>query len=128
MAAPAVAPRRWPLSAFFLVLANTAPLIGVLLHHWTVFAVVLLYWSENVIVGAFNVLRMLIARPQQGLAWAAKAFMIPSPSCTACSSSCSSGDRSRSPGRPQRVHGARCVARAGPGLGRGGADREPRLL
>jgi len=77
MAAPAVAPRRWPLSAFFLVLANTAPLIGVLLHHWTVFAVVLLYWSENVIVGAFNVLRMLIARPQQGLAWAAKAFMIP---------------------------------------------------
>ena len=77
MAPPAVAARRWPLSAFFLILANTAPLVGVLLHHWTVFAVVLLYWSENVIVGAFNVLRMLIARPRQGLAWAAKAFMIP---------------------------------------------------
>ncbi len=77
MVPPPIATRRWPTSAVFLILANTVPLVGVFLHHWTVFAVVLLYWSENVIVGAFNVLRMLIAKPRQGLAWAAKAFMVP---------------------------------------------------
>lgn len=69
--------RRWPVSSAVLILANAAPLIGVLLDHWTVFAVVLLYWCENVVVGAFNVLRMLSARPQDGLAWAGKAFLIP---------------------------------------------------
>ena len=69
--------RRLPPSAILLLVANAAPLVGVLLHHWTVFAVVLLYWSENVIVGGFNVLRMLFAQPRQGLAWAMKAFLIP---------------------------------------------------
>jgi hypothetical protein len=71
------APRRWPISSAALILANTAPLIGVLAHHWTVFAVVLLYWCENVVVGVFNVLRMLTARPDEALAWAGKAFIIP---------------------------------------------------
>jgi hypothetical protein len=69
--------RRWPLSTAVLMLANVAPLIGVLANHWTVFAVVLLYWCENVVVGVFNVLRMLCARPQDALAWAGKAFIIP---------------------------------------------------
>jgi hypothetical protein len=71
------APSRWPVSSAALILANTAPLIGVLAHHWTVFAVVLLYWSENVVVGVFNVLRMLCARPNEAIAWAGKAFIIP---------------------------------------------------
>jgi uncharacterized protein DUF6498 len=70
-------PRPWPLSSAVLILANAAPLIGVLTHDWTVFAVVLLYWCENVIVGVFNVLRMLCARPQDTVAWAGKAFLIP---------------------------------------------------
>ena len=68
-AVPAETPsRRWPLSAAVLIAANAAPLIGVLAHHWTVFAVVLLYWCENVVVGVFNVLRMLCAQPQNALA------------------------------------------------------------
>lgn len=62
--------RRWPISSAVLILANAAPVIGVFADHWTVFAVVLLYWCENVVVGAFNVLRMLSARPQDALAWA----------------------------------------------------------
>jgi hypothetical protein len=69
--------RRWPISSAVLMLANVAPVIGVLADHWTVFAVVLLYWCENVVVGAFNVLRMLSARPQDALTWAGKAFLIP---------------------------------------------------
>lgn len=73
----ATAPRRWPVSAAVLLAANVAPLIGVLAHHWTVFAVVLLYWCENVVVGVFNVLRMLFAQPQVALAQAGKLFLIP---------------------------------------------------
>src|SRR5512135_1307407 len=69
--------RRLPPSAFVLLLANAVPLFGVLLHQWTVFAVVLLYWGENVVVGGFNVLRMLFARPSEPIAQAAKLFLIP---------------------------------------------------
>lgn len=69
--------RRLPPSAFVLLLANAVPLFGVLLHQWTVFAVVLLYWCENVVVGGFNVLRMLCARPADALSQAAKLFLIP---------------------------------------------------
>jgi uncharacterized protein DUF6498 len=71
------APRRWPPSAYVLLLANAAPLAGVLTHRWSVFAVVLLYWFENVIVGGFNVLRMLCASPRDGVLWLGKAFLIP---------------------------------------------------
>lgn len=73
----ATPPRRWPISAAVLIAANAAPLIGVLSHHWSVFAVVLLYWCENVVVGAFNVLRMVCARPQDALANAGKFFLVP---------------------------------------------------
>jgi hypothetical protein len=69
--------RRWPISSAVLIVANVVPLLGVLAHHWTVFAVVLLYWCENVVVGVFNVLRMLFARPQDPLAQAGKIFLIP---------------------------------------------------
>jgi hypothetical protein len=55
-----------------------APLIGVLAHHWTVFAVVLLYWCENVVLGVFNVLRMLCARPQDRWRGRARRFSFPS--------------------------------------------------
>ena len=60
-----------------LVAANMVPLVGVLFFGWSVFATLLLFWVENVIVGAFNILRMLAAQPQIGAMWAAKLFMIP---------------------------------------------------
>ncbi len=60
-----------------LVAANLVPLAGVLFFGWSVFSTLLLFWVENVIVGAFNVLRMLVAQPQIGAMWAAKLFMIP---------------------------------------------------
>lgn len=64
-------------SAFALMLANAVPLIGVVALGWQVFPLVLLYWLENVVVGGFNVLRMLCARPRDGVRWAAKAFLVP---------------------------------------------------
>jgi hypothetical protein len=51
--------------------------VGVATHHWTVFIVLLLYWSENVVVGVFNVLRMASADPQETILWAGKLFIIP---------------------------------------------------
>ena len=54
-------------SALVLVAANLVPLAGVLFFGWSVFSTLLLFWVENVIVGAFNVLRMLVAQPQLGV-------------------------------------------------------------
>lgn len=66
-----------PPSAYVLLVTNLIPLVGIALHNWTVFQVLLLYWCENVVVGGFNVLRMLTAQPQSGITWASKLFLIP---------------------------------------------------
>jgi hypothetical protein len=66
-----------PPSALVLIGANLMPLLGVLVLHWSVFSVMLLYWCENVIVGVFNVLRMLVAEPQNVGANIFKVFLIP---------------------------------------------------
>jgi Family of unknown function (DUF6498) len=41
-----------------LVLANAIPLAGVLFFGWSVWTILIVYWLENGIVGAFNVLKM----------------------------------------------------------------------
>jgi hypothetical protein len=64
-------------SVLTLTAANLIPLAGVLWFGWQVFALLLLFWLENVVVGVFNVLRMLAARPADRGAWGAKLFMIP---------------------------------------------------
>lgn len=42
------------------------PLFGVLFLDWDTFAVVALYWFENVVLGAINVLKMITCSPQPG--------------------------------------------------------------
>jgi len=74
-ASPAAA--RLPPSALVLIAANLVPLAGVTAFHWTVFSVLLLYWCENVVVGAFNVLRMLTAAPRNVAVDVGKVFLIP---------------------------------------------------
>jgi hypothetical protein len=71
------APDRPLLSTLALLVSNTLPLIGVLFLGWQVFALVLLYWLENVIVGVFNVARLLIADPSSDGAQVAKIGLIP---------------------------------------------------
>ncbi len=44
-----------------LIGANLVPLVGVLFFRWEVFPIVFVFWLENVIVGAFNVLKILTA-------------------------------------------------------------------
>ncbi|MEM9657809.1 MAG: DUF6498-containing protein, partial [Planctomycetota bacterium] len=55
--------RKSPPSVIALVVANVVPLFGVLLFDWSVFAVMALYWSENVIIGVINVLKMIACTP-----------------------------------------------------------------
>jgi hypothetical protein len=45
-------------SVQILILANLLPLMGVLFFDWSLFAVMYLYWFENVIIGLFNIMRM----------------------------------------------------------------------
>jgi hypothetical protein len=45
-------------SSLFLVGANILPLLGVLFLDWDVAALVVLYWSENLVVGIWNLARM----------------------------------------------------------------------
>ncbi len=66
-----------PVSAWILLAANLVPVAGVLLWDWSVFALIALFWMENVIVGVLFALRMLCADPRDPALWAAKLFMVP---------------------------------------------------
>jgi len=69
--------RELPPSALMLIGANLIPLVGVVGFHWTVYSVLLLYWSENVVIGAFNILRMVLAQPRSLAVDASKVFLVP---------------------------------------------------
>ena len=64
-------------SLLALVLANTIPIVGVFFLGWTVFPLLLLYWLENVVVGGFNVAKMLLAQPGDPVSWVGKLFLVP---------------------------------------------------
>lgn len=49
-----------PISGLFLIAANVVPLIGVLFFEWDTLLVLALFWIENLIIGLFNLLRMLV--------------------------------------------------------------------
>jgi len=44
-----------------LIVANLIPLVGVLFLGWNVWAILMLYWLENGVIGVFNVLKILHA-------------------------------------------------------------------
>jgi hypothetical protein len=43
-----------------MVLANLIPLFGVLFLDWDVGSLVVLYWSENLVIGGYTILKMLL--------------------------------------------------------------------
>ena len=64
-------------SVIILILANLPPLYGVIFLGWKAYAILLVFWLENVIIGIFNILKMLVV-PTQGLAQGvSKVFLIP---------------------------------------------------
>ena len=54
-------------SLLFLVLVNLLPLGGVVFFGWDVAALVILYWSENLVLGFYTLLKMLVKSPLGGL-------------------------------------------------------------
>lgn len=58
---------RRRVSLVALVLVNLLPLLGVLVFHWDVAALVVLYWSENLVLGFYTLLKMLVKSPLGGL-------------------------------------------------------------
>ena len=64
-------------SVILLVVANLVPLYGVFFSHWRVFPILILFWLENVLIGIFNVFKMLVASPTKPSAWLTKILMIP---------------------------------------------------
>ncbi len=45
-------------SVFVLILSNLIPAIGVVYWGWSLTALVVIYWLENLIIGFFNILKM----------------------------------------------------------------------
>lgn len=81
-AEPRPAVRPWTASLWFLIAVNLLPIVGVLQLGWDVGDIVFLYWFENLIVGALNVVRLLLVSPElpggtwvpAGLLWVGKIF------------------------------------------------------
>lgn len=48
--------KTWPLAAAFIL--NLIPVIGVLFWGWSAFALIVLYWLENLVIGARTLLSM----------------------------------------------------------------------
>jgi hypothetical protein len=60
-----------------LLTANAIPLFGVLFLNWDAFYIVLLYWTENIVIGFYNVLKMVFAAVPHPIAHLGKLFLIP---------------------------------------------------
>ena len=60
-----------------LIAANIIPLWGVVFSGWDAFYIVLLYWSENLAVGFYNVLKMAFASVSKPVEHLGKLFLIP---------------------------------------------------
>jgi hypothetical protein len=51
----------WSLPQLALLLANLVPVFGALYLDWDVSSIIVLYWAENLIIGGFTLLKMLVA-------------------------------------------------------------------
>ncbi|HEX9896871.1 MAG TPA: DUF6498-containing protein [Dehalococcoidales bacterium] len=64
-------------SVIVLLIANLMPLYGVIFLDWEISPLLLLFWLENVALGIYNVLKMVIATPDNRAIWFAKIIFIP---------------------------------------------------
>jgi len=69
--------KDFDISVIALLAANTIPFWGVLFLGWDAFFIVLLYWSENLIIGFYNVLKIVFAAAPHPIAHLGKLFLIP---------------------------------------------------
>ena len=64
-------------SVLALLAANLVPLVCVVVFDWEVFPLMLLFWAENVIIGGFNVLKLLTNGAGGTLGQLGKFFFVP---------------------------------------------------
>jgi hypothetical protein len=62
-----IAQHRSSITLAALILANLVPLFGVLRLDWDVGSIVVLYWAENLVIGFFTVIKLLLAAGPKGL-------------------------------------------------------------
>ena len=65
------------ISLIALVVANVIPLWCVLYLGWDAFYILLLYWSENLVVGFYGILKIAFAKAPNPAAHLSKIFIIP---------------------------------------------------
>jgi hypothetical protein len=65
------------LSIFSLTIVNLLPLVGVILFNWDAAVLILLYWTENVVVGIYNILKIALVRTGSSAGQLGKLFSIP---------------------------------------------------
>ncbi len=54
-------------SIFILILANSVPILGIIFFKWDVFSILFLYWLETIVLGFFNILKMLAIGKEKAL-------------------------------------------------------------
>ena len=60
-----------------LLAANAIPLFGVLFLDWDAFFIVLLYWSENLVIGFYTILKIVFSEVSHPLIHLGKLILIP---------------------------------------------------
>ena len=50
-----------------VIAGNITPIFGVLFYDWSLFDIFYLYWAENVLIGAFTAIRMLVCASNWGI-------------------------------------------------------------
>lgn len=64
-----------PLALPLIILTNAIPLIGVLIFGWELRSILLLYWAENIILGAATLLKIFSYFPPDAQPLKAKLFL-----------------------------------------------------
>ena len=64
-------------TVLILLLVNILPIYGVVVFGWDAFSIVLLYWAENIIIGFYNIFKIVFAKVERPILHLGKVFLIP---------------------------------------------------
>lgn len=56
-----ISDRKSILSVILIISANSVPVLGVIFLNWNPYFILFIYWGESLIIGFFNILKMLIS-------------------------------------------------------------------
>ncbi len=66
--------KRIPIA--FLILSNLVPVLGVIFADWDAASIVLIYWAENLVIGIYNIVKMLTVLPLDFKALGGRVFIV----------------------------------------------------